>query len=189
MDTGRPRRRATRRSGRACHGCGLWPMTGRKPEGRADARMTVMPGALPVERRSRSRYKSPPLSAGARVTPHYHVLKVASDAPIEVIRAAYRVLAARHHPDRCAGDPAALRRMQQVNEAYRVLSDPGLRAAHDAALRRERRRRVSDGEPVAAARTDHGPAPTASASAPAALRRRAAAIYTAHADIGGRRSG
>lgn len=124
------------------------------------------------------------------MTPHYHVLKVASDAPIEVIRAAYRVLAARHHPDRCAGDPAALRRMQQVNEAYRVLSDPGLRAAHDAALRRERRRRVSDGEPAAtAARTEHGPAPTASASAPAALRRRAAAIYTAHADIGGRRSG
>lgn len=160
-----------------------------KASGGVDARTAVTPGTLPVERRSRSRYKSAPLSAGVRVIPHYHVLKVASDAPIEVIRAAYRVLAARNHPDRCAGDPAALRRMQQVNEAYRVLSDPGLRAAHDAALRRERRRRVSDGEPVAAAHTEHGPAPAARTSAPAALRRRAAAIYTAHADLGGRRSG
>lgn len=65
---------------------------------------------------------------------HYAVLKLAPDAPSEVIRAAYRALAARNHPDRCGGEPAAVSRMQRVNEAYRVLSDPELRAAHDAAL-------------------------------------------------------
>lgn len=125
---------------------------------------------------------------------HYSILKVASDAPIEVIRAAYRVLAARHHPDRRSGDPAALQRMQRVNEAYRVLSDPGLRAEHDAALRRQHRRRASDATPAApaavhvtAVQAAAGPTPRVSTPAVVALRQRAAAMYTAHAGLGARR--
>ncbi|HEY4555020.1 MAG TPA: J domain-containing protein, partial [Lysobacter sp.] len=73
---------------------------------------------------------------------HYQVLKVAPDAPVEVIRAAYRALAARHHPDRRGDDPAAAEQMQRVNEAYSVLGDPIRRARYDALLRRERRRRA-----------------------------------------------
>lgn len=73
---------------------------------------------------------------------HYDVLKVALDAPGDVVRAAYRVFAARHHPDRAG--PAELALMQRVNEAYRVLSDPALRAAHDAWIRTHRRRRAAD---------------------------------------------
>ncbi|MFC0679642.1 J domain-containing protein [Lysobacter korlensis] len=114
---------------------------------------------------------------------HYTILKVASDAPIEVIRAAYRVLAARHHPDRCAGEPAALQRMQRINEAYRVLSDPSLRAEHDATLQHKRRRRASDGGPRAAALTTQTAADSV-APAVIALRRRAAEMYTAHAGLG-----
>jgi len=34
------------------------------------------------------------------VLDHYERLKISRDAPLEVIRAAYRALAAKHHPDR-----------------------------------------------------------------------------------------
>jgi len=104
----------------------------------------------------------------------YNVLKVAPDAPVEVIRAAYRVLAARHHPDRCDGDPQALERMQAVNEAYRVLSDPGLRAQHDALLRCQRRRRAGDGVAPAAA-------PAGCVDMHDGARRRAVAAYAVYA--------
>ena len=74
---------------------------------------------------------------------HYATLNIAMDAPDAVVRAAYRVLTAQHHPDRRGLDGAL--RMQQVNEAYRVLSDPQRRAGHDATLRRQRCRRAEDG--------------------------------------------
>lgn len=54
------------------------------------------------------------------------------DASTEEIRAAYRALARRLHPDasgRTSGEMAAL------NEAWSVLRDPGRRAVYDAALR------------------------------------------------------
>lgn len=43
------------------------------------------------------------------------VLGVMPDAPIEVIEAAYRALAKKHHPDRGTGDTA---KMQEINQAY-----------------------------------------------------------------------
>jgi DnaJ domain len=62
---------------------------------------------------------------------HYDNLKVAKNAPFEVIRAAYRVLAQRYHPD-LNRSPDAARVMKLLNEAYAVLSDQQRRAAHDA---------------------------------------------------------
>ena len=62
---------------------------------------------------------------------HYDNLKVARNAPSEVIRAAYKVLAQRYHPDKNPS-PDAQRIMKTINEAYYVLSDPRRRAAHDA---------------------------------------------------------
>lgn len=38
------------------------------------------------------------------------------------IKQAYRVQAHRHHPDRNRGDPDAVRRMQQINEAFEILT-------------------------------------------------------------------
>ena len=67
---------------------------------------------------------------------HYDNLKVARDAPLEVIRAAYKTLSQKYHPDRNSGNPNASKTMAIINEAYRVLSDPALRKAHDEWIRK-----------------------------------------------------
>lgn len=69
-------------------------------------------------------------------TTHYDNLRVARNAPPEVIKASYRALAQMYHPDRCS-DPNAARNMQIINDAYTVLSDPAQRKAHDAAIGKE----------------------------------------------------
>jgi curved DNA-binding protein CbpA/DNA-directed RNA polymerase subunit RPC12/RpoP len=62
---------------------------------------------------------------------HYENLKVARNAPPEVIRAAYRVLAQKYHPDFNPGSAEAIRIMKIINTSYEVLSDPVKRRAHD----------------------------------------------------------
>jgi hypothetical protein len=62
---------------------------------------------------------------------HYDNLKVAQNAPVEVIKAAYKALAQKHHPDRNPGEGSE-RVMKVLNESWDVLSDPVQRAAHDA---------------------------------------------------------
>ena len=69
---------------------------------------------------------------------HYDSLKVTEDAPQEVIRAAYRALSLKHHPDKTGGNPRALYKMQALNEAYAVLSDARKRADYDGELHRLR---------------------------------------------------
>lgn len=71
-----------------------------------------------------------------KVRTHYDNLKVARDAPFEVIRAAYKSLSQKYHPDRNPGDPKAARTMAIINAAYRVLSDANLRKAHDEWIRK-----------------------------------------------------
>jgi len=71
---------------------------------------------------------SPP---GRSVHTHYDNLKVTRDAPAEVIRAAYRALCRKHHPDRRSDDPQSVSVMQVLNAAYEVLSDPERRKQHD----------------------------------------------------------
>jgi curved DNA-binding protein CbpA len=66
-----------------------------------------------------------------KVRTHYDNLKVARDAPPEVIRAAYKSLSQKYHPDRNPSDPKASRTMAIINAAYRVLSDPDRRRKHD----------------------------------------------------------
>ncbi|MDH4099596.1 MAG: J domain-containing protein [Nitrospirota bacterium] len=62
---------------------------------------------------------------------HYDNLKVARNAPPEVIRAAYRVLAQKYHPDVNPDNPQAARIMSIINTANEVLSDPVKRREHD----------------------------------------------------------
>lgn len=63
---------------------------------------------------------------------YYAVLGVLPNAEDVVIRAAYRALAQRYHPDRFVGpEGEANRRMSEISEAYRVLSDPALRSEYD----------------------------------------------------------
>jgi hypothetical protein len=67
----------------------------------------------------------------AKIHTHYDNLKVARLAPQEVIRAAYKALSQKYHPDKNAGDEKAARIMAIVNTAYGILSDPVRRKEHD----------------------------------------------------------
>jgi curved DNA-binding protein CbpA len=64
----------------------------------------------------------------------YSVLQVSATADVEVIQAAYRVLAHRHHPDH-SDDPAASQRMAELNAAWDILKDATRRADYDKSLR------------------------------------------------------
>ena len=62
----------------------------------------------------------------------YVVLGIPPDASAEVIRSAYRTLAKAYHPDRVGS--AGTTRFREIAEAYRVLSDPESRGAHNREL-------------------------------------------------------
>jgi curved DNA-binding protein CbpA len=72
----------------------------------------------------------PPVGSiiGSTMTDLYDRLQVSPRAEPDVIRAAYRALAKRLHPD-SGGDSG---RMVELNEAWSVLSDPIQRAVYDA---------------------------------------------------------
>jgi DnaJ-class molecular chaperone len=64
---------------------------------------------------------------------YYRTLGVLDDAEDIVIKAAYKALAQRYHPDKWGGDKdEATRRMSDINEAYEVLSDPVKRREYDS---------------------------------------------------------
>jgi curved DNA-binding protein CbpA len=67
----------------------------------------------------------------AKIHTHYDNLKVSRHAPQEVIRAAYKALSQKYHPDKNHGDERAARVMAIVNTAYNILSDPARRKEHD----------------------------------------------------------
>ncbi len=62
---------------------------------------------------------------------HYDNLKVTRNAPPEVIRAAYKTLSQKYHPDKHPGVADAERVMALINESFQFLSDPVKRADHD----------------------------------------------------------
>ena len=72
-----------------------------------------------------------------KIHTHYDNLKVARGAPQEVIRAAYKALSQKYHPDKNPGDEKAARIMAIVNTAYGTLSDPQRRKEHDEWITQE----------------------------------------------------
>jgi hypothetical protein len=96
-------------------------------------------------------------------TTHYDTLEVSSKASPEVVRAAYRSLIQRFHPDRRPDEADAARRAAAITAAYEVLSDPARRAAYDETLVPVR----STGGPAARG-TEYGDGATAAAPGAAA---------------------
>jgi len=62
---------------------------------------------------------------------YYQVLEIEREATPQNIKEAYRKLAFQYHPDRNRGNPAAVEKMKELNEAYAVLSDPRKRRDYD----------------------------------------------------------
>ncbi len=65
---------------------------------------------------------------------HYQILGVSRQASGEEVRAAYRRMARRYHPDRFEGGGDSQETMARINAAYDVLSDDGRRAEYDRLL-------------------------------------------------------
>lgn len=65
---------------------------------------------------------------------HYATLGLDRRCTTTQVRAAYRLLAKRHHPDANCGSPAAVARTQELNAAHEILSDPARRRAYDREL-------------------------------------------------------
>jgi curved DNA-binding protein CbpA len=97
---------------------------------------------------------------------HYEVLQVHPRAEPDVIRAAYRILARKYHPD-LGGDAA---RMIAINDAWDVLGDPARRASYDAAL-----------SAAGDSRKPTPPTPSNDSGSPTAAPTRAAQPETGHA--------
>ena len=75
----------------------------------------------------------------------YEVLGVSHTASAEDIKAAYRRLAKKWHPDSNPGDATAAERFKELSAAYAILSDPARRAAFDAERRMGYRREAAAG--------------------------------------------
>ena len=58
------------------------------------------------------------------ITDPYKVLGVSPDASDDEIKAAYRKLAKRYHPDLHPGDEQAARKMKEINAAYEQIKNP-----------------------------------------------------------------
>jgi molecular chaperone DnaJ len=71
------------------------------------------------------------LDAGMAKRCYYEVLEVERTAGDGELKAAFRKLAMKWHPDRNPGDKSCESRFKEINEAYEVLKDADKRAAYD----------------------------------------------------------
>jgi len=62
----------------------------------------------------------------------YSVLGVEKTASEDEIKSAYRKMAKQYHPDLHPDDPVAAQKMNEVNAAYDILSNPSKKAQYDA---------------------------------------------------------
>ena len=66
-------------------------------------------------------------------TDYYEILEVSRNSSDEIIKAAYRTMCKKYHPDTFTGPRAvAEERIRKINEAYRVLGHPADKRRYDA---------------------------------------------------------
>ncbi len=65
---------------------------------------------------------------------YYHILRVSEQATEQQIKAAFKRLAVKYHPDKNPDNAQAEDRFKEVNEAYQVLSDPQKKFMYDQRL-------------------------------------------------------
>ena len=95
-----------------------------------------------------------------RIHTHYDNLKVTRNAPPEVIRAAYKTLCQKFHPDRNPDNESAKRTFLLIRTAYETLSDPEKRKLHDAwiaSMESAESTETPPPQPVASPRKQPGP--------------------------------
>jgi len=66
-----------------------------------------------------------------KVKDYYKILNLSVNANNDEIKKAFRSLAKKYHPDRNKDDKEALKKFQEVNEAYEVLSNEDSRKKYD----------------------------------------------------------
>ncbi len=109
---------------------------------------------------------------------YFAILEISAGASEEEIRAAYRRLARRYHPDLHPERADAEERQRELNEAYAVLSDPAQRARY---LRARRIPIRVESSPGAAPPTPPYSGPPA--TPPPAAPRRPDVGYGSHVDL------
>lgn len=77
---------------------------------------------------------------------YYAILGVDSNASQEQIKAAYRELSKKHHPDLSDGSEKSVAIFKEVQEANRVLKDASSRQAYDAQWQASKRNQSSKKE-------------------------------------------
>lgn len=70
----------------------------------------------------------------ADIKNYYQMLGVAKNAAEEEIKAAFRKLAKKYHPDAHPGDEECEQKFREINEAYRILGDAEQRKKYDEEL-------------------------------------------------------
>ncbi|BCZ45171.1 hypothetical protein psyc5s11_12380 [Clostridium gelidum] len=65
---------------------------------------------------------------------YYKILEISIRATKDDVKKAFRSLAKKYHPDRNVNDENALRKFQEVNEAYEILSNEDSRREYDKKL-------------------------------------------------------
>ena len=62
---------------------------------------------------------------------YYKILGVSETSSKDEIKKAFRSLAKKYHPDRNGNDENAIKKFQEVNEAYEVLSNEDSKKSYD----------------------------------------------------------
>lgn len=71
------------------------------------------------------------LNCGEIMKNYYEVLEITENASDEVIRASYRALVKKYHPDNNVNNPEANKKLQELTEAYETLVNPENRRQYD----------------------------------------------------------